>query len=738
MTNEPSPVREESYVRAFGSDLWTVQDELGFEPYVKALASFLTAQGTKGPLTVSVEGEWGSGKTSFMKQLHQEIERVGADGDRKPLVVEFSAWRFQEAEGLWAAFALKVLQELKRRTPNRWDRLRACARLRWSPGRRWRSVRPAVFGVAAFIAAGLLMSGLGLNGKATVGLGALAAILLLWKQIQEASGLAEWLIGSEMRKRGLSRDYSEKMPLIETFHEDLRAIISAYACSRRIYCFIDDVDRCDVPRAADVMQALHLLISDDPELIFVVGMDRPKVAASLAAKFEKLCAILDLSTPDEKLQFGEEYLEKFVQIPFQLPRPSEESVRRYIEGLSVSGAIVREEPPFRPRDVWQKIEALLSRRTPNQADALDSVAKHLPAEPGEAEPPRYRLTTRFAQGIDSAAVRRVAEVVAPSLDHNPRRLKQFVNLLRLVLCIRHEMNLFVEPIAGAHKVETVEQVGKFLALTLRWPRFVQCCVTDPELLSNLSMFALGEVERTVSSSQWAKDERLMDFLAAGCDPQRGAALDQSAVADWSLADVDFHRLTTITAPISSAALLPEEARWRVILPYQARDYRYKIFPTGPVPQGVGNVQYGDSDWESGDAAFGGAAGGSPQSPQAGVTHPTLKASVKTFWPPNTDIVIRREFDLAASITAARLSAAVDNDIRAVYINGSLLPDSSFDHEEFAEPDSFRHHVPSDMLRQGTNLIVVHARDRGRQSYLDVKFETLEHGQTDSAVASHGS
>ena len=256
---------------------------------------------------------------------------------------------------------------------------------------------------------------------------------------------------------------------------------------------------------------------------------------------------------------------------------------------------------------------------------------------------------------------------------------------------------------------------------------------DPLLLSNLSKFALNELSSPMPSEHWATDKRLLALLRAGCDAQQGAALVQSAVADWSLADVDFLRLTTITAPISSAALLPEEARWRVILPYQARDYRYKIFPTESVPQGVGNVQYGDSDWESGDAAFGGAAGGSPQSPQAGVTHPTLKASVKAFWPPNTDIVIRREFDLAASITAARLSAAVDNDIRAVYINGTLLPDSSFDHDGFAEIGSFRRDVPIDMLQQGTNLIVVHARDRGDQSYLDVKFEILEHGQTDPAV-----
>ena len=54
-------------------------DSLGFGPYVRALAGFLTHPNTLPPLTVSIEGEWGSGKSSFMKQLRarlgQEVAR---------------------------------------------------------------------------------------------------------------------------------------------------------------------------------------------------------------------------------------------------------------------------------------------------------------------------------------------------------------------------------------------------------------------------------------------------------------------------------------------------------------------------------------------------------------------------------------------------------------------------------------------------------------------------------------
>ena len=50
-----------------------VEDTLGFQPYVIAIAEFLTHPDTKPPLTISIEGAWGRGKSSFMKQLEAEI-----------------------------------------------------------------------------------------------------------------------------------------------------------------------------------------------------------------------------------------------------------------------------------------------------------------------------------------------------------------------------------------------------------------------------------------------------------------------------------------------------------------------------------------------------------------------------------------------------------------------------------------------------------------------------------------
>ncbi len=117
----------------------TEKDELGFTPYVIAMAEFLTNKDTKPPLTISIEGEWGSGKSSFMKQLEAEVKSKSKELHEENLrkikqkdkffiffklkywklrfkqetqTVWFNAWRHEKFESIWASFALSFLDKL--------------------------------------------------------------------------------------------------------------------------------------------------------------------------------------------------------------------------------------------------------------------------------------------------------------------------------------------------------------------------------------------------------------------------------------------------------------------------------------------------------------------------------------------------------------------------------------------------------------------------------------------------
>lgn len=64
---------------AWGQPAQTTDDDrLGFKPYVNAISSFLTHGSTKAPLTLSIEGRWGSGKSAASCLSAPEGEIVNA------------------------------------------------------------------------------------------------------------------------------------------------------------------------------------------------------------------------------------------------------------------------------------------------------------------------------------------------------------------------------------------------------------------------------------------------------------------------------------------------------------------------------------------------------------------------------------------------------------------------------------------------------------------------------------
>lgn len=111
----PSPDKPGLSVDASGfSDAPVRNDSLGFDVYANGIAAFLVDEKTEPPLTMSVEGEWGSGKSSLMLQVQDKLRAEIKKRRRwNYSVISFNAWQNDKAESLWAAFALSFLQQLK-------------------------------------------------------------------------------------------------------------------------------------------------------------------------------------------------------------------------------------------------------------------------------------------------------------------------------------------------------------------------------------------------------------------------------------------------------------------------------------------------------------------------------------------------------------------------------------------------------------------------------------------------
>jgi hypothetical protein len=192
--------------------------------------------------------------------------------------------------------------------------------------------------------------------------GCLAVALFFLSKLREFVGNP---FAFDLRRYVESPDYEGNIAFVEQFHEDFQKIVDTYAGGETVYVFIDDLDRCDVPKAADLMQAINLMISGGAsQLVFIIGMAREKVAAGLAVKNEKLLPYLayrppaaaaptkegadpaakPAPQPSDSVAFGLEYgynfIEKFIQIPFSVPQPAQMGVRTLLDFIDplVEGA----------------------------------------------------------------------------------------------------------------------------------------------------------------------------------------------------------------------------------------------------------------------------------------------------------------------------------------------------------------------------------------------------------------
>ena len=78
------------------------QDRLAFGRYVKGLSGLLRNPGTGFPITIAVTGEWGTGKSSFMRLLEDDL------GSNRYFPAWFNAWHDQSEENVLSSLLLAI------------------------------------------------------------------------------------------------------------------------------------------------------------------------------------------------------------------------------------------------------------------------------------------------------------------------------------------------------------------------------------------------------------------------------------------------------------------------------------------------------------------------------------------------------------------------------------------------------------------------------------------------------
>jgi hypothetical protein len=511
------------------SDVPTDKDGIGFHPYTRAIAWFLANEKTKPPLTLSIEGPWGSGKSSFMLQLEQQLKSQKF-GEKRQYFIKFNAWRCDKDEALWAAFALTFIKQLEPQI-RFFKRALANAALVWKRvdwGKNWFYLTLIAIFWAVFLGLAVVLTLYAARHLDVAKDDANVNIILIGIPWLAAAyfGLekAEKIVGNplsyNLSKYVRDLKYEEKVAFIDRFRDDFADIVRSYVGEQgRIFIFIDDLDRCEIPRAAELLQAINLLLSaDQGNLFFILGLDREMVAAGIAAKNEKILPYLaagrSAKTPEKQefyrigVEYGYSFMEKFVQVPFRVPRPDEREITHWVSELTDPGAV----------------SETMATQSSRRRDSIDIRA-----------------------GSDPDQFDEVVQKMAQLFGFNPRRLKQFVNVFRLRVMIALSTDVlapakqYTGGVASSDGI-TIQQLGLFTAILMRWSRLAGDLVEEPNLLNQLISSPNQPVSRV--SDNWAAEVGLRE--AINFDP------------NYSLLNVNLRPLLMIM-PDSYSGMLSEGA-----------------------------------------------------------------------------------------------------------------------------------------------------------------------------------
>src|SRR6056297_701705 len=243
-------------------------DLLSIEKYAKALASFISSTDT--PITVGLQGEWGTGKTSLMAILKEILtkEQVATSW-----VNTWEYSMFRRANETTPAVLKGMLDKLEQncRNSGTWD-------VGDETSRRVKKV-------------GRFLS--------------LAANQVLAKQ----TGV------DVLRAAEAGGASGENQAEIAAVKQEIAEIIEKLVSSpgnphQRVVFFVDDLDRIQPGDAVEVLEALKNIF-DIPHCIFVLAIDYDVVVKGLEGKFGK-------KTEENEREFRS-FFDKIIQIPFSMP-----------------------------------------------------------------------------------------------------------------------------------------------------------------------------------------------------------------------------------------------------------------------------------------------------------------------------------------------------------------------------------------------------------------------------------
>lgn len=381
------------------SDNIAEKDYLGFDVHANLIKGLIDEPGML-PITIGVFGDWGSGKSSIMDSLKKVYD---AEGDKTTVCLQFNGWVFEGYDDAKAALIEAILKSfednksLPRKAKNKVKKL--AKSVSWM-----RAIGFGVKNVAVPLVAASLTGGLSLGPQL------FEWIKGLTEDPQQIADAVRDLDYDKFKKKYLKEDkipsLEEQYQLVRKFRDDFKEMLDEANISKLIV-LIDDLDRCLPDRIIDNLEAIKLFLNVE-NTAFIIGADQRIVRDAIRHRYKDLMARDD---EKENKRVVVDYLEKLIQVPYNLPKLSDSEVETYITLLFCEDELGKDGM----NDVINAFKEY--RKTDRYSVFGIEQVKNVITDSTVQKRLEDKVTL----------ISKLSPLIAGNLDGNPRQIKRFLN-----------------------------------------------------------------------------------------------------------------------------------------------------------------------------------------------------------------------------------------------------------------------------------------------------------------------
>ncbi|MBQ2697090.1 MAG: hypothetical protein IJF59_00305, partial [Clostridia bacterium] len=278
-------------------DLPAECDALGLQKYFDGLARFIRHCPT--PMTIAIQGGWGSGKTSAMKIIRRRLgtDTAASQGPPARLIhIDFNTWQYARAARgvLFIPLLLQLIERIDEVAP--------------TVGVKFEPIDGLLGRFATVIAGGMKATFDHLADQTPLG--------GLRKELD--SGFRSSRAGEEARKEATG--FAAIVAMKQELERKIRKLVTEGHVSRLVF-YIDDLDRLGPEEAVEFLEDLKNYMECE-HCVFVLALDHEIVRRGLREKYG-----------DEiRDAYAERFFDKIIQLPFNLPT-NQYNIEQYLRGL---------------------------------------------------------------------------------------------------------------------------------------------------------------------------------------------------------------------------------------------------------------------------------------------------------------------------------------------------------------------------------------------------------------------